>query len=76
MCSLDQIAAQTRDDSRSADLFRACCEQDLEGIVPKWKHGARTTSARSNRRTGGCRCMRGTRLRHPGLTWLKISNLA
>jgi ATP-dependent DNA ligase len=33
-------------DARGVDLFRAACEQDLEGIVGKWKDGRDSTDGR------------------------------
>jgi bifunctional non-homologous end joining protein LigD len=48
-------------DGRGAGLFRVCCEQDLEGVVGKWKYG-RYFAVRSNRQTGGSCCTPAIRL--------------
>lgn len=55
------------------DLFRACCEQDLEGIVAKWKHGAYVCGEdQPTDRQLAWHCTNPSTAAK--LTWLKIRN--
>ena len=60
-------------DGTGIELFRRCCELDLEGIAAKWKHGTYVTGddqpqdrplRRAVREADSLQC----------LTWLKVKN--
>jgi bifunctional non-homologous end joining protein LigD len=60
-------------DARGIDLFRACCANDLEGIVAKWKYGAYHWG---EEQPPDRRLVLHARNPHAAsrLTWLKIRN--
>jgi ATP-dependent DNA ligase len=60
-------------DGAGTELFRRCCELDLEGIVAKWKHGSYVTGdAQPQDRSLRRAVLDSDSLQH--LTWLKIQN--